>query len=55
MCLWLTKASTEQRLHWMMSADSTYLMEGSSEILPVIVSRLPKLFELLLSKVVVIT
>lgn len=33
---------------------STYLMEGSSEMLPVIVS-LPKLFELLLSKIGLIT
>lgn len=33
---------------------STYLMEGSSEMLPVIVS-LPKLFELLLSKLGLIT
>lgn len=35
----------------MISRDSTYLMEGSSEILPVIVC-LPKVFELLLSKTV---
>lgn len=36
---------------WMMSRDRTYLMEGHSEIVPVIVN-LPNLFELQVSRIV---